>query len=165
MAGYYAPNLLARTHSAHYCAAMSGENNRFEKKALRKVHGPKADWQALADSCVAFATAVGGTIAVGIEDDSDVPPDRQQVPSDLADTIRRRIRELTVNVSAEAEFRKAESGAEFIEVHIPRSPCVPSTTWVRNYLPAGDRNRRSLATMCFGLRATGLLFHGRCRPR
>ena len=120
---------------------MSGENNRFEKKALRKVHGPKADWQALADSCVAFATAVGGTIAVGIEDDSDVPPDRQQVPSDLADTIRRRIRELTVNVSAEAEFRKAESGAEFIEVHILRSPGVPSTTSGRYYLREGDRNR------------------------
>jgi ATP-dependent DNA helicase RecG len=121
---------------------MVGEHHRFEKKSLRKVLGNKTDWQALADySCVAFATASGGTIAIGIEDNFELPPPGQQIPADLADTIRRRVGELTVNVAAQTELRRAENGAEFIELHVPRSAAVPSTTAGRFYIREGDRNR------------------------
>lgn len=120
---------------------MVGENHRLEKKSLRKVLGNSADWQALADSCVAFATATGGTIIIGIEDAAELPPSGQQVPADLLDTIRRRIGELTVNTAAQPELRKAPNGSEFIEVHVPRSVAVPSTTAGRYYLREGNRNR------------------------
>ena len=120
---------------------MTGEHHRFEKKSLRKVLGQRAEWQSLADSCVAFATALGGTIMIGIEDDASLPPDGQTIPRDLPDTVRRRIGELTVNVSAQPELRTAANGAEFIELHVPRSAAVPSTSGGRFYLREGDRNR------------------------
>jgi ATP-dependent DNA helicase RecG len=120
---------------------MAGEHHRFEKKSLRKVLGSSAEWQRLADSCVAFATAAGGTILIGIEDDSDRPPEGQKIPRDLPDTIRRRMGELTVNVSVQPEVRTADNGGEFIELHVPRSAAVPSTSGGRYYLREGDRNR------------------------
>lgn len=120
---------------------MAGENHGFEKKSLRKVLGKNADWQGLADSCVAFATAAGGTILIGVEDDAGQPPQNQQMPDDLLDTIRRRIGELTVNVAAQAELRTAQNGSEFIEVHVPRSAGTPSTTAGRYYVREGTRNR------------------------
>lgn len=120
---------------------MTGEHHRFEKKSLRKVLGQRADWQSLADSCVAFATALGGTIMIGIEDDAVLPPQGQKIPRNLPDTVRRRVGELAVNVAAQPELRTAANGAEFIELHIPRSAAVPSTSGGRFYLREGDRNR------------------------
>jgi ATP-dependent DNA helicase RecG len=95
----------------------------------------------LADSCVAFATATGGNILIGVEDGADLPPKDQAIPRDLPDTIRRRVGELTVNVAAHPELKTAENGGEFIELHVPRSAAVPSTSGGRYYLREGDRNR------------------------
>ncbi|MGO9487355.1 MAG: ATP-binding protein, partial [Rhodomicrobium sp.] len=120
---------------------MAGENHGLEKKSLRKVLGNSADWQGLADSCVAFATAAGGTVLIGIEDEADQPPKGQKIPHHLLDTVRRRVGELTVNVTAQAELREAPNGSEFIEVHVPRSASVPSTTAGRYYIREGRRNR------------------------
>jgi ATP-dependent DNA helicase RecG len=120
---------------------MAGENSKIEKKSLRKVLGNSADWPALAESCVAFATALGGTIMVGIEDEADAPAPSQRVPADLPDTIRRRVGELTVNVSVQTELRTAANGGDYIDVHVPRSAGVPSTTSGRYYIREGDRNR------------------------
>ena len=78
---------------------MAGENHGLEKRSLRKVLGGGADWQALADSCVAFATVAGGTIVIGVEDDADLPPGNQQTPRDLLDTIRWRIRRRQSNTN------------------------------------------------------------------
>lgn len=141
---------------------MAGENHGLEKKSLRKVLGGSADWQALADSCVAFVTAAGGTIVIGVEDDADLPPGNQQIPRDLLDTIRRRIGELTVNVAARVELRDAQNGSEFIEVHVPRSAGVPSTTAGRYYIREGRRNRPIVGDDV-GWRATARRFPGRRR--
>lgn len=120
---------------------MSGEHHRFEKKSLRKVTGGTADWSSLAESCVAFATAVGGTICIGIEDEHAEPPAEQTIPPELPSVIVKRVRELTVNVSPEAVIRHAENGGQFVELLIPRSPSVPSTVNGRYYVREGDRNR------------------------
>ncbi|MBS0234236.1 MAG: ATP-dependent DNA helicase [Proteobacteria bacterium] len=120
---------------------MSGEHQKFEKKSLRKVIGTSADWQALTDSCVAFATAIGGTIHIGIEDGDGNPPSDQYIPADLPATVTRRVRELSVNVAPEAVVRTAENGGEYIELHVPRSASVPSTSGGKYYLREGDRNR------------------------
>lgn len=118
---------------------MAGEHHRFEKESLRNVLGPRVDWQSLADSCVAFATAAGGTLIIGIEDDSDLPAQGQRIPHDLPDTIRHRMGELTVNVCAQPEVRTADNrGGEFIELHVPRSVAVhPLRT------SAGDGSRQN----------------------
>lgn len=96
---------------------MSGEHHRFEKKSLRKATGHSTAWTELAECCVAFATAVGGTLVIGIEDGADFPPPAQRIPSDLPATVTRRMRELTVNVTAHATVRRAE-------IHNgPHNPC------------------------------------------
>ena len=53
-------------------------------------------WAALV--WVAFANAQGGTLLIGLEDDQEAPPPGQTLPPGLADTVARRMRELTVNV-------------------------------------------------------------------
>lgn len=120
---------------------MSGEHQRFEKKSLRKVTGNTTAWADLAESCVAFATAVGGTLLIGIEDADDLPPATQTVPQDLPAVVARRMRELTVNVTVQATPRRAENGGQYIELHVPRSPSVPSTASGKYYVREGDRNR------------------------
>jgi len=120
---------------------MSREHQRFEKKSLRKVTGNSTAWGDLAESCVAFATAVGGTLVIGIEDGADLPPVEQSIASDLPATVARRMRELTVNVAVHATIRRAENGGEYIELHVPRSPSVPSTASGKYYVREGDRNR------------------------
>jgi len=120
---------------------MAGENHHVEKKSLRKVMGSTADWPGLADSAVAFATATGGTIYIGLEDNELVPPLGQTIPDDLPALVARRIRELTLNVTPEVAVRLAENGGAYLEVHIPRSASVPSTSGGKFYLREGDRNR------------------------
>lgn len=120
---------------------MSGEHQRFEKKSLRKVTGNTTAWADLAESCVAFATAVGGTLLIGIEDADDLPPATQTIPQDLPAVVARRMRELTVNVTVQATPRRAENGGQYIELHVPRSPSVPSTASGKYYVREGDRNR------------------------
>ena len=89
---------------------MTGETQHFEKKSLRKVTGASADWHGLAESCVAFATAHGGLLRVGIEDGADTPPKGQVIPSDLPSTIAQRIGQLTVNVTVDAVIREGPAG-------------------------------------------------------
>jgi ATP-dependent DNA helicase RecG len=120
---------------------MTGENHRFEKKSLRKVLGPKTDWSDLAESCVAFATANGGMIHIGVEDHEEMPPQDQSIPSDLPAVVSRRIGELTVNVSCQPEIKTASNGGQYLCLHVSRSPSVPSTSAGRYYLREGDRNR------------------------
>ena len=77
---------------------MTPENQHFDRKSLRKVTGKTAAWSELALDCVAFANAQGGSLLIGIEDGQDLPPPGQTLPPGLAETVARRMRELTVNV-------------------------------------------------------------------
>ena len=90
---------------------------------------------------MAFATASGGTLSIGIEDDDVLPPPQQQIPADLPGTVRRRVGELTVNVSCQTEIETAANGGQVLIVHVARSASVPSTSGGRYYLREGDRNR------------------------
>lgn len=78
---------------------MSTEGQLMDKKSLRIVTGKTADWSELAKDCVAFATAQGGRLLIGIEDDVDLPPATQRVEDKLLDTIRKRVAERTANVT------------------------------------------------------------------
>jgi len=106
---------------------MTKEWTRFDRKSLRLVTGKSADFSELAADCVAFGTAFGGTMHIGIEDEADVPPADQRLDPQLPEKIRRRIGELTVNVNIHATTRIAVNGGEYIELTIPRSLPLPST--------------------------------------
>ena len=120
---------------------MSLEGQLLDRKSLRAVTGKTADWAELAKDCVAFANALGGRLLIGIEDDDDFPPPAQRVVADLPDTLRRRLAELTVNVSVRPLIRVADNGGEFIELAIERATAVASTSDGRFYLRIGDASK------------------------
>ena len=120
---------------------MSLEGQLLDHKSLRAVTGKNADWNELAKDCVAFASATGGRLLLGIEDGQDQPPAGQQVPVDLPDTLRRKMAERTVNVTVLPIIVIAPNGGQFIELTIPRSVAVPSTTDGRYFLRVADQSR------------------------
>lgn len=120
---------------------MSLEGQIRDQKSLRAVIGKTADWKELAKDCVAFANSVGGKLIIGVEDGADQPPVGQTIPAGLTDAIRKRIAELTVGVSALPEMLVWETGAEFIELTIPRATGVASTSDGRYFIRVGDESR------------------------
>lgn len=120
---------------------MSLEGQIRDQKSLRAVTGRTADWKELAKDCVAFANPVGGKLIIGVEDGADQPPAGQTIPAGLTDAIRKRIAELTVGVTALPEVLASETGTEFIELTIPRSTGVASTSDGRYFIRVGDESR------------------------
>jgi len=120
---------------------LSLEGQIRDKKSLRAVTGKTADWKELAKDCVAFANSVGGKLIIGVEDHADQPPAGQAIPDGLTDAIRKRIAELTVGVTALPEVLVSETGAEFIELTVPRSTGVASTSDGRYFIRVGDESR------------------------
>ncbi|OGV69541.1 MAG: hypothetical protein A3K19_13980 [Lentisphaerae bacterium RIFOXYB12_FULL_65_16] len=94
------------------------EGQHFDRKSLRLIDGPKADWSELAKDCVAFANAEGGTLHLGIEDKATEPPSSQRVSDDLVTRVRKRVPQLTVNVGVQASRVAAGNGGEYIELRL-----------------------------------------------
>ena len=117
------------------------ESHHHDRKSLRKVTGPTADFAELAQDCVCFANSAGGTLLVGIEDDSEAPPASQRVDPSLLDRIRKRVGELTVNVTVLPELKLHENGGEYVVLIVPRSVGVASTSDGRYFLRVGDTCR------------------------
>lgn len=120
---------------------MSLEGQLLDQKSLRAVTGKNADWNELAKDCVAFASATGGRLLLGIEDGQEQPPADQRVPTDLPDTLRRKMAERTVNVTVLPNIVTAPNGGQFIELTIPRSMAVASTTDGRYFLRIADQSK------------------------
>lgn len=120
---------------------MSLEGQLLDRKSLRAVTGKTADWGELAKDCVAFANALGGRLLIGIEDGEAWPPAAQSIPADLPDTLRRRLAELTVNVSVRPELRLADNGGAFIELTVERSASVASTSDGRYFIRIADGSK------------------------
>jgi ATP-dependent DNA helicase RecG len=120
---------------------LSQEGQLLDKKSLRFVTGKTANWSELAKDCVAFANANGGRLLIGIEDNEDFPPPGQRIPRDLPDTIRRKVAERTVNVTVLQNIVAAPSGDEYIEISMPRSVAVASTTDGRYFLRIADQSK------------------------
>lgn len=120
---------------------MSQEGQLVDKKSLRAITGRNPDWNALAKDCVAFANAQGGHLLIGIEDDADTPLPDQRIDPALADTLRRKISERTVNVTVLPDIRRADNGGELLELGIPRAMSVASTTDGRYFLRVADESK------------------------
>ena len=120
---------------------MTQEGQLVDKKSLRSVTGKSADWNELVKDCVAFANATGGSLLLGIEDGVDEPPSDQQIPADLPDTVRRKIAERCVNVAALPDVVTAANGGQYVNLAIPRSVAVASTTDGRYFLRVADQSK------------------------
>ncbi len=120
---------------------MSLEGQLSDQKSLRAVTGNTANWAELAKDCIAFANAVGGTLKIGIEDGHELPPVEQRVPSELPDLLRRKLAERTVNVTGLPNVVTAANGGQYVELTVPRSLAVASTTDGRYYLRVADQSK------------------------
>lgn len=70
-----------------------------------------------------------------------MPPPNQKIPVELLDTLRRKITELTVNVSAQPQIVRAANDGEYVELRISRAIGVASTTYGRYYLRIADQSK------------------------
>ena len=120
---------------------MSQEGQLLDHKSLRAVTGKTADWNEIAKDCIAFANATGGRLLVGVEDGQNLPPPGQQIPTDLPDTLRRKLAERTVNVTMLPNVVIATNGGQYIEMRIPRAIAVASTTDGRYFLRVADQSK------------------------
>lgn len=120
---------------------MSDESHNLDRKSLRVLTVRNPDWDGLARDCVAFANAQGGHLFIGIEDGATEPPAGQQA-AQYIERVRRRIGELTVNVTVAVETRRSETtGGEYLDVSVPRSAAPASTTDGRYYLRVSDESK------------------------
>jgi ATP-dependent DNA helicase RecG len=118
------------------------ENQFNEKKSLKKVSGKTADFPDLAKDCVAFANSKGGIIAIGVEDNADLPPPGQKINPDLPALIVKRIGELTISTAIKAEIQKSQNSAEYIEVRIfPSEQSLAATTDGKYYYRIYDSSK------------------------
>jgi ATP-dependent DNA helicase RecG len=122
-------------------SGLSLEGQLLDQKSLRAVTGKTADWNELAKDCVAFANATGGRLLLGIENDQHQPPADQRIPFDLPDTLRRKLTERTVNVTVLPNICTAANGGQYIELTVPRSMAVASTTDGRYFLRMADQSK------------------------
>lgn len=115
------------------------ENQFIENKSLKLITGKTANWQELAKYCVSFANSRGGTINIGIEDKENLPPIGQIIDLNLPFIIKKKISENSVNVGLDANIKKAENGAEYIELKIlPSLSTIASTTDGKYYYRSYD---------------------------
>ena len=114
------------------------EGQQLDRKSLRVVQGLSTDFEELAKDCVCFANGSGGQLLIGIEDDASLPPPQQRIEARILDRIRKRIGELTVNVTVIPEIQTAANGGQLIVLTIQRAIGVASTCDGRFYLRIGD---------------------------
>lgn len=118
------------------------ENSLYDRKSLRAIHGPKADYKEIAKDCVGFANAQGGIIDFGIEDDADIPDANQLIPQELPVKLINKIDGMTVNVSATTEIITADNGGEFLRLYIQRNArSLASTSDGRYFIRIGDTSK------------------------
>jgi ATP-dependent DNA helicase RecG len=130
-----------RNEAHHKKDRVSLEGQLLDQKSLRAVTGKTADWNEIAKDCVAFANATGGRLLIGVEDGQEAPPVGQQIPADLPDTLRRKLAERTVNVTALPDVVTAPNGGQYIELRVPRAMAVASTTDGRYFLRVADQSK------------------------
>ncbi len=116
------------------------ENSLYDRKSIREISGKNPDWNEVAKDCVAFSNAQGGAIDYGIENESDFPPEGQVVDETLPVILMNKIKDKTINVTAFADIRVHNNGAQYIRLQIMRGQSVASTTSGRYFLRVADNS-------------------------
>jgi ATP-dependent DNA helicase RecG len=111
------------------------EGQHCDKKSLRALN----DKAELVKDIIGFANADGGYLYIGIEDDASAPSPAQHINPDQINTLRKRILELSINVTCGINKVLHENGGEYILINIHRNESVPaSTTSGGFYIRGGD---------------------------
>ncbi|MDI6803779.1 MAG: ATP-binding protein [Bacteroidota bacterium] len=116
------------------------ETQDIEKKSLKLLTGKSPDLHELVRIAVCFANGRGGSILIGIEDDTDIPPKNQTIDVSLPEKITKYIRQHSVNLGiAPATIKKASNSAEYIEIEVyPSRQTIAGTSDGRYYIRISD---------------------------
>ena len=106
------------------------ENSNTECKSLKKAIGQKSDVESLAETCVCFANAQGGTLVVGIENKESNPPANQKIKVEEMNKVITRLRSLTDGVGlVNPEIIRHENGGEYFIIKVlPSTRTIATTT-------------------------------------
>lgn len=106
------------------------EDSNIDFKSLRKAFGGKSDAEALAETCVCFANAQGGTLVIGIENKQEEPPTNQKIDVQEMNKLVSRLRSLTDGVGlVNPEVHNHSNGGEYFSFKIlPSSRVIATTT-------------------------------------
>ena len=120
---------------------MMSEKQTTEFKSIRKIRTGDKGFKELAVTCVAFANAQGGTLYIGIEDESKVPLGNQLVSDEEINDTVSRLRSLCFNVSiAVSDKLIAENGAQYFEIYVaPSLKSIATTSDGKIYIRIGDK--------------------------
>ncbi|MBR1461759.1 MAG: putative DNA binding domain-containing protein [Prevotella sp.] len=118
------------------------ENQTYDRKSLRSVYGKTADFDEIAKDCVAFANREGGHLAIGIEDDQELPDPSQRISDALKETVVKRINERTINVALVPNIIRMENGGEYLDLEVLRSAVsIASTTKGGYFIRDNDESK------------------------
>jgi ATP-dependent DNA helicase RecG len=106
------------------------EDSNIDFKSLKKAIGSKSDVESLAESCVCFANAQGGTLVIGIENKQTEPPANQKIDLQEMNNLISRLRSLIDGVAlVNPEVHKHENEGEYFSFRIlPSSRVIATTT-------------------------------------
>jgi len=122
---------------------MTVEGQELDVKSIRYAIDKHKDLDGLACDCVGFANASGGAILLGIEDGQSVPPASQTIDTQLIESIRKRIPQVTVNVHVVPQLVVAKNGGQYVEIRIPgNQQSIAATSDGRYYLRVSDETKR-----------------------
>ena len=95
----------------------------------------ESDIESLAETCVCFANAQGGTVVVGIENKQSEPPSDQRINTSEMNKAISRLRTLTSGVGiVNPEIHTHENGGEYFSFKILPSTRIRLTTAVAKKL-------------------------------
>ena len=105
------------------------ESKDIDYKSLRKAIGDNARLKDLAETCVCFANAQGGSIVIGIEDKESAPPKNQKIQQAKVNEVVKKLRDLTDGVSIiNPTILIHENGGEYFVLKIQPSLRMIATT-------------------------------------
>ena len=95
--------------------SMNTENTTKEYKSLKKITSGDAGFKELATTAVCLANAQGGTIYIGFEDKTKLPPPNQVITSEMMNKTITRLRSLCFNTGMILNgLEKHQNGGAFL---------------------------------------------------
>lgn len=120
---------------------MAEETLFTEHKSIQKIRTGDKGFKDLAITCVALANAQGGTIAIGFDDKTKLPPANQVIDQKEANDAATRLKSLCFNVSLSSSIvLMHENGSHYFTITVsPSLKSIASTSDGKFYIRVVDK--------------------------
>jgi len=120
---------------------MAEETLFTEYKSIQKIRMGDKGFKDLAVTCVALANAQGGTIAIGYDDKTKLPPANQHIDQKEANDAATRLKSLCFNVSLSSSIvLMHENGSQYFTITVsPSLKSIASTSDGKFYIRVVDK--------------------------